>query len=237
MTKIAGLIQARMGSSRLPGKVMRRLAGQPLVGHIIDRLQATSGLEGIVLATTVDPVNAPLIAYAQKRKVQVYQAQGEDDIAERLHGAVRLTHADAILKINGDCPLVDPNVLSQLVAAFHANDDLDYVSNKIVWTWPEGLSAEAISKNALAWCDTNLTSPEDRELVANWIRDHPDRFAHQSIEGERDLTAHKWSVDTPEDFSFMTRIFDVLYEQSRIFSTDDVLALLERENWHETDPV
>src|SRR3989304_2895228 len=144
MTRIAGLIQARMGSTRLPGKVMLDLAGKPMVGHIIDRLQAVPGLCGIVLATTVDSRNDGLVEYARSRGLSVYRAQGEDDIAERLAGAAKLMRADAILKVNGDCPLVDPEVLWRLVAAFESAGDADYASNKIIWTYPMGLTAGGI---------------------------------------------------------------------------------------------
>lgn len=217
-----------MGSTRLPGKVMMPLAAVPLVGHIFDRLLATPDISGLVLSTTQDPRNEPLVEYALGRDIPVDRGPREDDIAARLHASTCLAEADAVLKVNGDCPLIDPAIMAQMTQAWLADTDLDYVSNKIVWTWPEGLSAEIISRRALAWCDDNLADATDRELVANWIRDHPDRFRRLSIEGARDLSAHGWAVDTVEDFDFVAGIFDALYQEGQIFGIDEVLGHLAK---------
>lgn len=227
MIRVVGLVQARMGSSRLPGKVMRDLAGKPLVGRIMDRLEAVPGLCGIVLATTADPRNDRLVEYAKARGCSVYRAQGEDDIAERLIGAARLVGADAILKVNGDCPLVDPEVLTKIVATFLKAEDSDYVSNKIAATYPIGLSAEIIATRALEWCDANLADATDRELVAAWIMHHPQQFKTVSVTSGRDLGHLNWAVDTPEDFAFVERIFAALGDGNRIFGLDEVLEFLD----------
>ncbi len=216
-----------MGSTRLPGKVLLPLAGQPLVGHIIDRLRATPGVASVVLSTSTDAQNDPLVAFADMKGVAVHRGCGEDDIAARLAGAARLTGADAILKVNGDCPLVDPAVMARLVDRFVAGG-LDYVSNKIIWSWPEGLSAELIARSALDWCDAALTAPEDRELVANWIRDRRDRFRVDSVEGDRDLTRYRLTVDTAQDYEEMSRIFSALWRRDRIFAIDSVIRFLDQ---------
>ncbi len=229
MTRLVGLVQARMGSIRFPGKVMQPLAGVPLVGHIFDRLLATPGVSGLVLSTTQDPRDDSLVAYARSRGIPADRGPREDDIADRLHRSAGLAEADAIVKVNGDCPLIDPAIIARMTQAWLADPALDYVSNKIVWTWPEGLSAEIISRRALAWCDDNLTDPADREFVANWIRDHPDRFRRLSIEGDRDLSAHGWAVDTPDDFDFVVRIFDALHQDGQIFGLEEILDLLEQQ--------
>jgi len=229
MDKIVGLVQARMGSTRLPGKVMMPLAGKPLVGHIFDRLNAVRGLMGVVLATTFDPRNEKLVEYARQCGVWVYRAVDEDDIAERLYGAAKMISADAILKVNADCPLVDPTILGALVGTYHSKDDVDYVSNKIEWSYPEGLSAEVISKRALAWCDAHLLGDEDRELVANWIRDHTDQFAQISVTGEQNLSQYGWAVDTPEDFVFVEGVFDSLYTEDPLFGMNQILAYVKSQ--------
>ncbi len=223
--KIIGLVQARMGSSRLPGKVLLPLCGRPLVGHILDRLRATPGVDGLVVATTRDSRNDPLEAFAMREGVPVFRATGEDDIAERLHGAAVLSGADAILKVNGDCPLVDPAIMALLVDRFRVGD-VDYVSNKIRWTWPEGLSAEVIATSALEWADRTLATPEDREFTANLIRDDRERFRVASVEGPLDLTRWKWSVDTPEDFREVAAMFDALYPSDPLFGLGAILTHL-----------
>jgi len=115
---------------------MLPICGKPLVGHVIDRLEAVPGLSGIVLATTADPRNKPLVAYARERGVIVHREEAEDDIAARLAGAAWAARADAVLKVNSDCPLADVGVLRRLVDVFRVACDADYVSNKIGWTYP-----------------------------------------------------------------------------------------------------
>lgn len=230
MPRIIGLAQARMGSSRLPGKVMLPLAGKPLIGHIFDRLAATPGIDGLVLATTADIRNDALVAYAESRGIPVYRETVEDDIVARLAGAARLMRADAVLKVNADCPMVDPAIMARLVQSFRGDSTVDYVSNKIVWTWPEGMSAEVIATAALVWCADNLQADIDRELVANWIRDHTDRFTRRSVEADRDyMSLPKLSVDTPADYAEATRIFAALYPSNALFGFNDILAWLKAE--------
>lgn len=225
MVKIAGLVQARMGSQRLPGKVMRPLCGKPLIGHIFDRLRSVNGVSAIVLATTADPRNDLLASYARSQDVLVYREVGEDDIAARLAGAAREAGADAVLKVNGDCPMVDPSILQRLVQCYLSHAEVDYVSNKIVWTWPEGMSAEVIRASALQWCNMHLSAAEDRELVANWIRDHTERFARLSVEAEADerLDLPSLAVDTPADFAEVERVFSALYSPDRLFDFSDIV--------------
>lgn len=226
MTKVVGLVQARMGSTRLPGKVLADIAGQPLIHHIVDRLLAVDQVEEVVLTTTADARNDPLAEYAERLGLAVQRGPREDDVAERLAAAADLVGADAVLKVNGDCPLVDPHVLGRLVDVFLHGHGLAYVSNKITWSWPEGLSAEVIATSALRWCDEHLRDETDRELVANWIRDHPDRFPQASVVGDRDLTHLHLAVDTADDLEQVRRIFAALHQPDRLFTFEEVLALL-----------
>ena len=226
MSGIWGLIQARMGSTRLPGKVLLDLAGKPLIWHVTERLRRVPGLDGIVVASTADPQNDALAEFAAREGLSIHRHPQEDDIAGRLAGTVRELGATAILKINGDCPLVDPRVLTRLLDRYLGQAGLDYVSNKSIKTYPLGLSAEVIAARPLLWCDGNLRSAVDREYVADWIRNHTDRFAVASIEHERDLSQHGWMVDTPEDLAFVQDIFARLYRNGEVFGMEQVLAIL-----------
>jgi spore coat polysaccharide biosynthesis protein SpsF len=218
-----------MGSTRLPGKVLLPLAGRPLVGHIVDRLRATPGVCAVVLATTSDRRNDPLVAFARDENIAVHREPKENDIASRLAAVVRLSNADAILKVNGDCPAVDPAIMAMLVARY-ADGDVDYVSNKIVWTWPEGLSAEVISCGALEWCDRNLESEDDRELVANWIGSHRNIFRVASVEGASNLTRYRLTVDTQQDYERMSDLFSSLWPNEPLFGIESVVQHLARRD-------
>lgn len=226
-TRIFGLVQARMGSTRLPGKVILDLAGKPMIEHIFDRMRRVRGVAGIVLATTQDSRNDDLDRYARAAGIPVWREREEDDIAARLHHAAALVDADAVLKVNGDCPLIDCDVLAQLVDAYLGGDVM-YVSNKQTWTWPKGLSAEVIDAAALRWCHDNLTATVDREYVADWIKAHPSQFPARAVESGLSLGHLDWMVDTPEDMEWMRQVFADLYRPGGYFGLQDVLAYLKR---------
>lgn len=226
--KIAGVIQARMGSSRLPGKVMLPLADRPLVWHIIDRLRQVSGLDGIVLATTTDPRNDPLVAFCAEQGVPAFRERLEDDIVSRLLGAAELGKADALLKINADCPMIDPAILTLMVGRFQADPGVDMVCNWLRWTWPVGMNAELITRVALERCDRALETARDRELVMLYMRDHPREFRITSVEGDRDLRHLHWAVDTPEDYALVGRVFSALWRPGHAFGVADILDYLDR---------
>ena len=226
MTKIIGIIQARMGSSRVPGKAMIDLAGKPLIWHMIARMSRVKGITELILATTGDPRNKPLIDYCKSQGLKTFQHPIEDDLAGRISGAIGNVDGDIVLKTGGDCPLIDPAVLQKMVDVAVAKGNADFVSNRVQWSYPLGLSADVISRKAIEWCDKNLTKPIDRELFALYIRDHTERFKVIPIINDTDLSHHVWTVDEPEDLIFMRRIFDTLYVDDQVFSMESVLAFL-----------
>ena len=230
MSAVIGIIQARMGSSRVPGKAMIHLAGKPLIWHMIDRMRRVAGVGPLVLATTGDVRNEPLIEYCKSQGLDIFQHPDEDDLAGRIAGAIQEVEGDIILKTGGDCPLIDPTVLQVIVDTAHQARNADFVSNRIQWSYPLGLSADVVSRSSIEWCDQNLTEPEDRELFALYIRDHPDRFNVIPIINDTDLSHHGWTVDEPEDVIFMRRIFDALYVEGRTFDMQDVLTFLESDS-------
>lgn len=226
---VLGVIQARMGSSRVPGKALADLAGQPLIGHMIDRMRDVPQVDEIVLATTEDPRNDPLVAYCAERGLRTFRHPEEDDLAGRIAGAIRGTDQRLILKTGGDCPFIDPAVLRKMVETALAAERADFVSNRVQWSYPLGLSADVVSRSAVEWADATLTAPEDRELFAVYIRDHPERFAVIPVVHDTDLSHHNWCVDTPEDLAFARRVFDALYPTQGNFGMQAVLDFLETE--------
>jgi spore coat polysaccharide biosynthesis protein SpsF (cytidylyltransferase family) len=224
---VIGIIQARMGSSRVPGKAMLDLAGRPLIWHMIDRMRRVRGVGPLILATTADRRNDPMVAFAEREGLKVFRHPVEDDLAGRIAGAISGVPGDVVLKTGGDCPLIDPAVLQRMVDVALAEGDADFVSNRVQWSYPLGLSADVLSRRAIEWCDRTLTAPEERELFAVYVRDHPDRFKVVPIVNDRDLSHHGWTVDEPADVLFMRDIFDRLYREGEVFGMHDVLAYLE----------
>ena len=225
--KVWGLIQARMGSSRLPGKVMMPLAGRPLVFHILDRLARMGELGGIVLATTVDRRNDPMIDFLRPYGLPVVRCPEEDDIAARLTMALDVTGADAFVKVNADCPLFDPKIASELLSRFLAAG-ADSGSNKTPATYPLGYSIEIVGARAIRWCNANLLATSHRELCIKWILDRPIQFPAVSITAAQDRSHMHLTVDTPEDYEVMRGIFAALYEPGKAFGLTEVLEFLAR---------
>ncbi len=232
MNRVVGVIQARMNSTRLPGKVMRTFMDRPVVGHIADRLLEVPGIDEIVIATSCDPKNDVLEAFADRENFLTYREKGEDDIAARLAGACTTANATAILKVNADCPMVDPLILSELMRCYLQNPEADYISNKSLGFYPLGMTGEILSQRALNYCHKNLSAELDREYVCDWISKHPDLF--NVIKPESKYSSEKlgtldWTLDTPAQFSTMDQIFKTLYPKNRFFGMQDVLEIW-REN-------
>lgn len=225
--KLFGLIQARMGSSRLPGKVMLPLAGAPLVWHIAHRLERVKPMDGIVLATTSDSRNDPMVDYARAQGWHVARYPDEDDIVGRMALAFERTGADAVLKVNADCPMPDVGVMQDVVDAFLATPGCEYAANKFAPIWPAGLTAEIVTHRLIGQCDTVLKSPEERELVMKWIIDHGGQFTTAKVPPPHCPAMPGLMIDTPEEYREMQSIFDALYPANPAFGWQDVRALLK----------
>ena len=225
---VIGVIQARMGSTRVPGKALLNLAGKPLLWHIIDRMRRVKHIEKIILATSTSPENDVLKEFAKENNIDFYAHPGEDDLAGRVSGAIKNLPGDLILKTGGDCPLIDPDVLQKIVDLGTNNNNADFVSNRIEWSYPLGLSADLISRTAIEWADENLSLPKDRELFALYIRDHNEQFNVIPCKNDVDLSHHTWTVDDLKDVEFMQNIFSVLYREGEVFGMNDVLDFLEK---------
>jgi len=220
--KTVGLIQARMGSLRLPGKVMKPLAGRPMVWHVLDRLRRVPQIDDVVLATTTAAENDALAQWALKEGIKVVRHHLEDDIAGRLAMAVEATGAERFVKINSDCPLADPAVIEAALELMDDNPGADGATNKLRPTYPLGLSVEILGAAAVNWCDRNLCASADRELMVSWIFNHRETFNILSVEKDGDDHRYNLCVDTPEDYGLMSEIFDELFIDGQCFGWDEV---------------
>jgi spore coat polysaccharide biosynthesis protein SpsF (cytidylyltransferase family) len=224
--KIVAVIQARMGSTRLPGKVLMDLSGRPVVEQIRLRLALTPGVDEVALATTTDPLNDALAAWAQANGIVCVRHPEEDDIAGRLAAVLHRTDADAILKINGDCPILDRAMLAEMLAVFRRLENVDYLSNKVRFTWPLGFSAEVIARAPLMWCNETLTDTLDREYVCDYLRDNLHLFSVVSLEADRDLSRLNLMIDTPRDYEEMSDLFIKIGGEDPAFGLPEVLSAL-----------
>ncbi len=202
-----------MGSTRLPGKVLRPLAGKAMVLRVAARAARLPGVDAVVVATPDGREDEPLRATLTAAGVMVVGGPA-DDVLRRYAIAARAADADAIVRITADCPLLSPRVSGRVLAAF-LEGDLDYASNTLERTWPRGLDTEVLSRATLETLDATASEPYEREHVTPGAWQHPERFRLGSVRNDEDLSAVRLTVDTDEDFRLVEAIF-------RAFDRDDV---------------
>jgi spore coat polysaccharide biosynthesis protein SpsF len=206
--KVAAIIQARMGSSRLPGKVLLNLAGEPMLGRVVSRVRRTRLIAEVLVATTVESRDDALVEFCHSRGIACCRGS-ETDVLDRFIRAARIANADAVVRITADCPLIDSEVIDKVVTHFLRRQPMvDYVSNVIpVRTYPRGLDTEVVSREALERAHRKATDAPSREHVTAFICRHPELFRLEVCQAEQDYSQHRWTVDTPEDFALVEKIY------------------------------
>jgi glutamate-1-semialdehyde 2,1-aminomutase len=219
--KIVALVQARMGSVRLPNKVMRPIGGIPMIELLLSRLAAAKELNQIVVATTVASTNLPLVEHVQKLGYACEQGS-ENDVLDRFFGAAKAHLADVVVRITGDCPLVDPELVDTAIRQFK-DARVDYFSNITPPTYPDGLDIEVFSMSALDKANQETTDEFDREHVTPYLR-RPGLFRVGSMRNEEDLSELRWTVDESADFAVIAKVFDHFHPRTD-FTWGEVVAL------------
>jgi spore coat polysaccharide biosynthesis protein SpsF len=214
----------------LPSKVLSSIAGVSMLERVVQRVAMASSLDGIVVATTKEPDDDSIVDLLASSDVTIVRGS-HHDVLDRYHDALVATQADIIVRITSDCPLIDPQLIDDVVRALDRK--ADYASNTLEpRTYPRGLDVEAVTAEALerTWAEDD--DPATREHVTPYIYRHPDRFTLRRVSGDQDLSRHRWTVDTPEDLALVRRIYDALGDAS--FSWRDVLNLVEANpTWSE----
>jgi spore coat polysaccharide biosynthesis protein SpsF len=222
---IVAIVQARMGSTRLPGKVLKEVSGYPLLWHIVDRLHKAKELDEIVVATSISPSDDRISDFCEGLDISYYRGS-EDDVLDRYYGAAKHFVADTIVRITADCPLIDPRVLDNVVEVY-SKEGCDYASNTIDRTYPDGLDVEVFSFQALEKASLHARLPSEREHVTPYIWKNPHLFRICQVTQERDLSSLRWTVDQPQDLEFVRVVYRHLYQSNKIFITKDILRLLD----------
>lgn len=222
---ILGILQARVSSTRLPGKVLKPVQGKPLLELQIERLLRAKRLDRLVIATSTDASDDALAELCARLGVECYRGSLQD-VLDRFYQAARKHPAQHIVRLTGDCPLADPALIDALIE-FHLAGGYEYSSNTVEPTFPDGLDAEIFRASALdeSWREAVL--PSHREHVTQFVLSQPQRYRVGNYRGEPDCSALRWTVDEPEDFELIREIYDTLYPANPAFSTADVLALLK----------
>lgn len=232
--KIVATIEARMTSSRLPGKVLLPAAGRPMLGHLVRRLRAAASIDEIVLATTVNASDDVLAEYAASEGVSVFRGS-EDDVMERVVGAADAAKADVVVEITGDCPIIDPDLVEQTIRVFMRNGAA-YVANSVVSSYPDGMDTQVFALETLKRSAAMTADPLDREHVSRHIIQHPELFPALYLIAPPSL---HWpglglTLDEPADYELIRRIIEEFDATSPLFSCADVIRLLRsRPEWLE----
>lgn len=222
---VVAIIQARMSSTRLPGKVLMPLSGHPVLKHIINRLNTCKTFEKIVVATSIDETDNKIETFCNNMGVAVYRGS-LSDVLDRFYQTAKLYNADAILRITADCPVIDPEIVDLIVNSFkQSNYDLCGLSGN----FPDGLDCSVFSFSAIekAWNNASLAS--EREHVGPYIENNPHIFNILPIELFDNLQDQRWTLDEPNDYIFLKAVFEELYCKKKIFLTQDILDLLAKK--------
>jgi len=203
--KVVALVQARMGSTRLPGKVLKSIVGKPMIELLLARLSQSSELDEIVVATSEEKQNDHLQAVVESLGFRCTRGS-EKDVLSRFYESAKFVGADVIVRITGDCPLVDPALVDHCIKGYK-NSNVDYFSNINPATYPDGLDIEVMSFESIERANDETNSKSDREHVTPYIR-NSDSFLKSSIQHAEDLSNLRWSVDEPEDLIVVTNVFE-----------------------------
>ena len=228
--KIVATIEARMGSSRLPGKSMKKIVGKPMLELLFERVKNSKLINEIVVATTQNPNNDVIEELAKKMSIGCFRGS-ENDVLDRVLNAAKSVSADVILELWGDNPLIDPKMLDNLIK-FYSENDFDCVGTALPnfkKTYPIGISTLIFSTKILEEVNSITNDPEDRENVSNYIYEHPEKYKISSLPcpPELDYPDLRLTVDEENDFNLVKTIFENLYSINPMFDTYDIINFIK----------
>jgi len=224
--KIITIIQARMGSTRLPGKVMLDLCGKTVLARVVERVRRSRLAGEVVVATTTQPADDRVVGECVRLEATFFRGS-ESDVLDRYYLAAKQSGADAIVRICSDCALIDPEIIDRTIQSF-LDEQADYASNALDRTYPRGLDTEIMSWEALERCWREARAFYQRSHVTPYIYENPDQFRIVRVRTEEDYSDCRWTLDTPEDLAFVRAVYDRI-ENKDGFSWRDVLRVLEQE--------
>ena len=221
------IVQARMTSTRLPGKVLLEVLGKPMLAFQLERVRRVSSIDAIVIATTTNAADDPVEGFASAGGYGLHRGS-EHDVLGRFQGAVAGTEASTVVRLTADCPLADPDVIEQVIQRYRdAAPRCDYVTNAIPRSYPAGLDVEVLGRRALEIAAAEAREAYDREHVTPFLYRNPERFRLLSVVAEPDLSWERWTLDEPGDFELIRRILEALYPDNPDFRMGDVIRVLD----------
>lgn len=223
--KVVSIIQARMSSTRLPGKVLMPLANKPVLAHVVERVRACKTIDEVVVATSTDPTDDAIAAWCEVAGVSCYRGS-LNDVLDRYYQAGLIHGADAVVRITADCPALDPTIVDEVVQGFV---DGAYEFYGLAGEFPDGLDCTVFAFSALACAWREARLPSEREHVGPYIENHPELFKSGNLKKFTGLSHHRWTLDEPRDYEFLQAVFGRLHRDDRPFLAAELLALLDKE--------
>lgn len=223
---ILAVLQARVSSSRLPGKVLAEVLGAPMILRQVERVRRSGLIDQLVIATSQDPSDDLLAELCSKEDLAIFRGS-LSDVLGRFYGACAKINPHHVVRLTGDCPLADPEVIDHVIEK-HLEDLNDYTSNTITPTFPDGLDVEVFTFKALEEAFQEAQLPSEREHVTPFIYKRPHRYKLGCLTFEEDLSYLRWTVDEPVDLNFVREVYQALYPGNPSFGMLDVLELLKR---------
>lgn len=223
--KVVGILQARMSSTRLPGKVLLPILGRPMLARQLERLKRSISLHELVVATSNCRSDDPIAEVCSTEGVPCFRGS-LNDVLDRFTRCAQNFGASHIVRLTGDCPLTDPGLVDELVC-FYLGQDIAYASNCRPPSLPDGLDAEIFTIDALEQAWREAEDPFSREHVVPYIVRQPDRFLAANWAANEDFSSLRWTVDEKEDFDFVTKIYEALYRRNPEFDFKDILMLVQ----------
>lgn len=231
MSKTGLIIQARLGSNRLPEKILKLIQGKPVLELFLERAKRITGLDEIIIATTEQAEDDRILEFCKRTDIPYFRGS-VTDVLDRFFQASKNFKLDHIVRITSDCPLFDPQLSSEVVAFYHQNPNLDQASNNSSHLYPHGLDTEIFSFDALQKAAREAKTSYEREHVTPFIRDPKNSFqlgqAPQSL-AAKIYSHYRWTLDYPEDFEFIKRIYDELYLEKPAFAAKDIIELISQK--------
>jgi len=224
---IVAIIQARLGSTRLPKKVFADLAGKPLIWHVINRLKYSDRIDNIVLATTNSPADDDLANWATKEQVDLFRGS-ENNVLERFYFAAKHYSADIIVRITADDPFKDPAIIDKVIDKL-LDENLDFAYNNNPPTFPEGLDTEVFTYEAIEKAYFQSNDDYEKEHVTQYLYRNYELFKQSNFCNVNDISNLRWTIDTELDYEMTKQVYNVLYKNGSIFQTNDILQLLNEK--------
>lgn len=223
---IIAIIQARISSTRLPGKVLKKIKDKTILEHVVDRVKAAKSIDNIVVATTTNKEDLKIVNICSESGISIF-CGSEDDVLDRYYQTARLFKAEHIVRITSDCPLIDPQVIEEVIELYF-KEKADYATNTMPETFPDGLDTEVFSFNTLkiAWENAKLFS--EREHVTPYIRKNPNIFKLVNLKCNFSLNNKRWTIDEPIDLKFIKIIYKNLYSEDSLFGMRKILDFLKK---------